>query len=210
MNEDTKYTKLQFSLNEFANHLVQIEANRDRLLKENREIIANCSKAIITLHGNKINQATEMLEKASISLQSLKKLIISDLDRYLWPAEQEYVEAIILLEIMEKKESLSNNLDLEVSPNAYLTGLLDCIGEIKRMVYDKLRKNDFETCLSLFDTMQSLYDYAYPFSTYDNIVPGVRKKLDVAKRIIEDVRITMTEEIRRKDFLERFENKVQI
>lgn len=210
MNEDTKYTKLLFSLNEFANHLVQIEANRDRLLKENREIIANCSKAIINLHGNKINQATEMLEKASISLQSLKKLIISDLDRYLWPAEQEYVEAIILLEIMEKKESLSNNLDLEVSPNAYLTGLLDCIGEIKRMVYDRLRKNDFETCLSLFDTMQSLYDYAYPFSTYDNIVPGVRKKLDVAKRIIEDVRITITEEIRRKDFLERFENKVQI
>jgi translin len=94
---------------------------------------------------------------------------------------------------------------LNVSLNAYLTGLLDCIGEIKRMIYDNLRRNDSETSLSLFVIMQSLYDSIYPFSFYDNILPGVRKKLDVGKRIIEDVRITITEEQRRKDFLNKFQ-----
>lgn len=209
MTDEGKYSRLQISLNEFANNLIQIESSRDRLLKENRDIIANCSKAIILLHGNKITQASEILKNTFTSLQSLKKLIISDLDRYIWPAEQEYVEAVILLEIIEKKEILSNNTDLNISHNAYLTGLLDCIGEIKRMIYDKLRINDFETCISLFDIMQSIFDHAYPFAIYDNIVPGVRKKLDVSKRIIEDVRITITEEVRRKDFLTRLENKIQ-
>lgn len=209
MTDEVKYTRLQSSLDEFASHLVQIDSSRNTLLKENRDIIASCSKAIILIHSNKIEQASEILKNTLTSLLSLKKIIVSDLDRYLWPAEQEYVEAIILLEIIEKKEYLSNNTDLQVSPNAYLTGLLDCIGEIKRMIYDKLRKDDFETCLSLFDVMQELYDYSYPFAIYDNIVSGVRKKLDVAKRIIEDVRITITEETRRKSFLDRFENTIQ-
>ena len=204
------YSKMNSSLNEFSIHLKQVELSREKLIKENREIISCCSRAIILLHANNIQGATDMVNKAFNLIRDLKKFVISDLDRYLWPAEQEYVEACILKEIVEKKPIISSHLDLEVSLNAYLTGLLDCIGEIKRMIYDNLRKNDFETSLSLFVIVQSFYDQIYPFSFYDNIVPGVRKKLDVGKRIIEDVRITMTEEQRRKDFLNKFENKPHI
>lgn len=210
MSFEIDYSKMESSLNEFSTHLKQVELSREKLIKENREIISCCSRAIILLHGNNIQDATEMLNKALNLLRDLKKFVISDLDRYLWPAEQEYVEACILKEIVEKKSSISSHLDLEVSHNAYLTGLLDCIGEIKRMIYDNLRRNDFETSLSLFVIVQSFYDQIYPFSFYDNIVPGVRKKLDVGKRIIEDVRITMTEEQRRKDFLNKFEDRSHI
>ena len=210
MSIEIDYSKMESSLKEFSIHLKQVESSREKLIKENREIISSCSKAIILLHGNKIQEATDLIDKALNLLRDLKKFVISDLDRYLWPAEQEYVEACILKEIVEKKPKISSHMDLEVSPNAYLTGLLDCIGEIKRMIYDNLRRNDLETSLSLFVIIQSFYDQIYPFSFYDNIVPGVRKKLDVGKRIIEDVRVTMTEEQRRKDFLNKFENRSNI
>ena len=210
MSLEIDYSKMESSLKEFSIHLKQVESSREKLIKENREIISSCSKAIILLHGNKIQEATDLIDNALNLLRDLKKFVISDLDRYLWPAEQEYVEARILKEIVEKKPNISSHIDLEVSHNAYLTGLLDCIGEIKRMIYDNLRRNDLETSLSLFVIIQSFYDQIYPFSFYDNIVPGVRKKLDVGKRIIEDVRITMTEEQRRKDFLNKFENKSSI
>lgn len=210
MSLEIDYSKMESSLTEFSIHLKQVESSREKLIKENREIISSCSKAIILLHGNKIQEATDLIDNALNLLRDLKKFVISDLDRYLWPAEQEYVEARILKEIVEKKPNISSHIDLEVSHNAYLTGLLDCIGEIKRMIYDNLRRNDLETSLSLFVIIQSFYDQIYPFSFYDNIVPGVRKKLDVGKRIIEDVRITMTEEQRRKDFLNKFENKSSI
>lgn len=207
---DVNYSRMQESLNEFSTHLKQIESSREKLIKENREIIAYCSKAIILLHSNNINDATNLINNAFNLIKDLREFVISDLDRYLWPAEQEYVEASILKEIVEKKPFISNHLDLDVSLNAYLTGLLDCIGEIKRMIYDNLRRNDFDTSLSLFTIMQSFYDYIYPFAFYDNIIPGVRKKLDVGKRIIEDVRITMTEEHRRQDFLKKFQSNTQI
>jgi len=210
MTLDVNYSKMQDSLNEFSTHLKQIESSREKLIKENREIIAYCSKAIILLHSNNINDATNLINNAFNLIKDLREFVISDLDRYLWPAEQEYVEACILKEIVEKKPFISNHIDLDVSLNAYLTGLLDCIGEIKRMIYDNLRRNDFDTSLSLFTIMQSFYDYIYPFSFYDNIIPGVRKKLDVGKRIIEDVRITMTEEHRRQDFLKKFQSNTQI
>lgn len=201
------YNKLQDSLNEFSIHMKQLESSREKLIKENREIIALCSKSIILLHSNKISEANELMSNALSMLIDLKKYVVLDLERYLWPAEQEYVEAVILKEIVEKKPSFSSHTDLQVSLNAYLTGLLDCIGEIKRMIYDNLRKNDFESSLSLFTIMQSLYDFIYPFSFYDNIISGIRKKLDVGKRVIDDVRITITEEYRRKDFLDRIGNK---
>ena len=110
----------------------------------------------------------------------------------------------VLKDILTKKPTLSSHEDMHVSLNAYVTGLLDCVGEIKRMIYDHLRKNNFDFSLSLFEIMQSIYSLIYPFSIYDNIVPGVRKKLDVSKRIIEDVRVTMTEEYRRTAFLSQF------
>ena len=139
-------------------------------------------------------------------IKNLKNHIVFDLDRYLWPAEQEYVEGFILKEIIEKKPFLSDHETLNVSLNAYVTGLLDCIGEIKRMIYDYLRKNDFDFSISLFEIMQSIYNMIYPFSSYDNIIPGIRKKLDVSKRIIDDVRITITEEYRRVSFLDEFKD----
>lgn len=202
---ETDFSKMESSLNEFSIHLKQVESSREKLIKENREIISLCSKAIILLHSNNLKDATDMISKALDLIRDLRKFVISDLDRYLWPAEQEYVEAYILREIVEKKPSISSHIDLDVSLNAYLMGLLDCIGEIKRMIYDNLRRNDFETSLSLFVIMQSFYDSISPFSFYDNILSGVRKKLDVGKRIIEDVRITITEEQRRKDFLNKFQ-----
>ena len=174
-----------------------MEINRETLIKETREVISLCSKSIILLHSNKILEAGTLLDKSSLLIKNLKDHVIFDLDRYLWPAEQEYVEAFILKEIVDRKPILSSYDSMNVSLNAYVTGLLDCIGEIKRMIYDCLRKNNIDFSSSLFEIMQSIYDLIYPFSIYDNIVPGIRKKLDVSKRIIEDVRVTMTEEYQR-------------
>jgi translin len=206
MSYRVSFDNVQESLNLFSNQMKKLEINRETLIKETREVISLCSKSIILLHSNKILEAGALLEKSSLLIKKLKDHVIFDLDRYLWPAEQEYVEAFILKEIMDRKPILSSCDSMNVSLNAYVTGLLDCIGEIKRMIYDCLRKNNIDFSSSLFEIMQSIYDLIYPFSIYDNIVPGIRKKLDVSKRIIEDVRVTMTEEYQRTAFLTQFKN----
>jgi translin len=63
----------------------------------------------------------------------------------------------------------------------------------------------------LFATMEEIYNAIYPFAVYDNIVSGLRRKLDVARMLIEDIRATVTEESRRKALIEAvggFERKI--
>ncbi len=206
MDYSASFENVQNSLNSFSGQMKQLELSREALIKETRDVISLCSKAIVLLHGEKTKESEKLLDGASSSIKKLKDYVICDLDRYLWPAEQEYVEAFILKEIVERKPYLSGHGELNVSLNAYVTGLLDCTGEIKRMIYDNLRKNNHGFSLSLFEIMQSIYNLVYPFSFYDNLIPGIRKKLDVSKRMMEDVRITMTEEYQRTVFLNEFKN----
>ena len=204
MSYKVSFDDVNSSLNLFSTQMKQLEINRETLIKETREVISLCSKSVVLLHSSNIKEAESLLDKSILLIKNLKKHVIFDLDRYLWPAEQEYVEAFMLKEIVTRKTSLSGYESLNVSLNAYVTGMLDLIGEIKRMIYDSLRKNDTDFSLSLFEIMQSIYDMLYPFAIYDNIVNGIRKKLDVSKRIIEDVRITMAEVYRRITFLNQF------
>ena len=87
-------------------------------------------------------------------------------------------------------------------PSSYLLGLLDAIGELKRSVYDSIRRGDLKTAERMFLTMGSLYVMISPFAVYDNVVQGLRRKLDVARMLIEDTRGTITEEARRLEFMD--------
>ena len=79
---------------------------------------------------------------------------------------------------------------------------MDCVGEIKRLVYDRMRSGNEMDAEKLFAVMEEVYGAVYPFAVYDNIVAGLRKKLDVARMLIEDIRAVVTEEKRRRAMAE--------
>ena len=72
------------------------------------------------------------------TLKKYKKKGSLELRRYLITPEQEFVEAACLIAIVEKRE-IPLDKKLGVMPESYVLGLLDCIGELKRMVFDKIR-----------------------------------------------------------------------
>jgi translin len=188
--------KVKISLKSIHDELQSIESRREQLIKESRDIIILCSQSIISLHQGNIQESQLKLDKAKNLYLSLKTLAQDDLSRYLSMSEQELVEANLLMNIV-KNESLLGIGDMGVSSQAYLFGILDCIGEIKRMVYDMVRYGRYDKAESLFIVMQEIYSAIYPFSIYDNIVNGIRKKLDVCKILIENTRELITEESRR-------------
>ena len=100
---------------------------------------------------------------------------------------------------------------LNVKGDSYILGLLDCIGELKRLAYDKIRSGKSEDANNLFALMERIYAVLFPFAAYDNIVQGVRRKLDVARMIIEDTRAAVTEDSRRiamLDAIDRLDSKL--
>lgn len=196
------------TLKKISSELDDVEHRREVLIKGTRGVIMKCSKSIMGLHRGRFEDAAKLLEEAQAELGSLRTHIRDDLERYLISAEQELVEAYQLKCVYEKT-SLAGIEELNVAASSYLLGLLDSIGEIKRMIYDNLRTERTSDALNLFALMEDLYSSIYPFSVYDNIVPGIRRKLDVAKLLIENARSTLTEEsnrnllIKRMDILEK-------
>ncbi len=199
------FTNVHSSLEEINRELRNIEERREILIKNTRDMVMLCSKSIIALHNNEIDNACIKISQAKIMLDKFKEYAKTDLQKYIAVAEQEFVEAYVLKSIVEES-SLPGKTELNVSGSSYLTGLLDCIGEVKRMVYDRMRAGKAENATKLFAIMQDLYSIVYPFAVYDNLIPGLRRKLDVSKMLIEDIRAVITEETRRAIIIKAVNN----
>jgi translin len=179
-----------------------IEERRNAIIKGTRDATILCSKAIVSMHAHKKNESIENIEKAKKLLQQFKEMGKDDLQKYLYVAEQEFVEAYCLFSIIENSV-IPSMKSLEVYDISYVMGLLDCIGEIKRVIIDKIRLEGTSDINTLFELMDKIYGIIYPLAVYDNLMPGLRKKLDVSRILIENVRAMLTEENRRTIMIEK-------
>ena len=188
------------SLNKIAKDLEKIQDTREFLLKNTREIIILCSKSIIAIHKGDLTAGKNNLKEAETLLKKYKKKATDGLRRYLITPEQEFVEAACLIAIVEHKE-IPTDKKLSVMPESYVLGLLDCVGELKRQVFDKIRINEIDEAIRIFEIMESLYLQLYTFSMYDKVVKEARRKIDVNRILVDDVRSVITEEKRRTELI---------
>ncbi|QLH06040.1 translin family protein [Nitrosopumilus ureiphilus] len=191
---------VKISLNKISKSLGSVQDAREFLLKNTREIIILCSKSIIAVHKGELETGKNNLKQADILLKKYKKKATGGLERYLITPEQEFVEAACLIAIVEKKE-IPSDKKLSVMPESYVLGLLDCIGELKRMVFDKIRIGKIDEATRIFDVMENLYLNLYTFSLYDKVVKEARRKIDVNRILVDDVRSAITEEKRRSELI---------
>ena len=199
------FSSVHSSLDQINGELQDVEERREILIKNTRDIVMLCSKSIIALHNNEMDDARNKISQAKVMLDKFKEYAKTDLHKYIAVAEQEFVEAYVLKSIVEES-LLPSKTELNVLGSSYLTGLLDCIGEVKRMVYDRMRIGKTDDAIKLFTIMQDLYSIVYPFAVYDNLIPGLRRKLDVSKMLIEDIRAVITEETRRAIMIKAVDN----
>ena len=203
-------SNVQTDVEEINKKFKDMEERRNAIIKGTRDATILCSKAIVSMHSHKKNESSEYIEKAKKLLRQFKELGKDDLQKYLYIAEQEFVEAYCLFSIAENS-IIPSKRSLEVSDTSYVLGLLDCIGEIKRMIIDKIRSEGTSNVNVLFELMDKIYGTIYPLAVYDNLMPGLRKKLDVSRILIENVRALITEEKRRTIMIEKideFEKKI--
>ena len=188
------------SLNKIAKSLSEVQDAREFLLKNTREIIILCSKSIIAVHKGDLVTGKKNLKQAELLLKKYKKKATDGLRRYLITPEQEFVEAACLIAIVEHKE-IPSDKKLAVMPESYVLGLLDCVGELKRQVFDKIRIDEIDEATRIFEIMENLYLQLYTFSMYDKVVKEARRKIDVNRILVDDVRSVITEEKRRTELI---------
>ena len=194
------------SLKGISKSLKSSNESREFLIKNTRDVVILCSHSIIAAHKGDLKLARQKIKKAEAVLKVNQKKARNDFKKYLITPEQEFVEAHSFLAIVENKE-IPSLKSLKVSEEAYVLGLLDCIGELKRFVLDNIRNGQLKKADRIFNVMENLYQTLYPFAMYDKIVREARRKLDVNRVLVEETRAVITEEIRRNHFVKALTKK---
>ena len=168
---------------------------REDGLKISREIVRECRTATFALHGQDFEKANNSIEAAEKALEKLEILFKGYADiyyaGYVEHAQQEYSEVSVLRSLL-KKEGESKNLpspdDLRVEYAAYLNGLGDVVGELRRHVLDLIRRDSFEKAEVFLGIMENIHAILMDFDYPDAITKGLRRKTDVSRALIEKTR----------------------
>jgi translin len=202
---------LKTVLKEVKKELTQKDKVRESAQESMRKATSLSKQAILLIHQKRIEEAKKLIENAkeAISwLQGLAKEYPEIIYSGMFSAAlQEYSEATIFLRLIEESRFVSPK-DINVPSVDYVLGLADVVGEYRRLALDALREGYVEKGEKCLETMDEIYIELMAMDETYMLVPGLRRKCDVARRIIETTRGDITQEVRRKsleDYLRRFE-----
>lgn len=198
-------------LKEVRNELKGKEKVRKKAFDDMRRATSLSKQAILLIHQKKVKEAKKLVEKARKVIQEVKKtaevypeIIHGGLFN---AALQEHSEANILLTLIEESR-FPTPKEIGVSSVDYALGLADVIGEYRRLALDALREGDVKNGENCLQIMDEIYVELMALDDAYMLVSGLRRKCDVARRIIEATRGDITQETRRNALekrLSRFE-----
>jgi translin len=163
---------------------------REEALRASREIIINCRKAIQKIHQESMKDAKQKIKDASKKLEELYKISEPHPELYhagfVTNAAQELVEAHCLYNVMKGKD-LPDPEELKTTDNAYLFGLCDLVGELRRTALDSIRQGKAKKADNYLDMMEDIYNVIIRFDYPSGLIP-IKKKQDMVRGLIEKTR----------------------
>jgi translin len=192
---------LRSILREVKEELIQKEEVRENAQKNMRKATSLSKQAILLMHqkkfdkaGKSIENAKEIISKLQISAREYPDIIYSGM---LSAALQEYAEANVFQGLIKEARFVTPN-EINVPALDYVLGLSDVIGEYRRLVLDALREGEVKKGEEGLKIMDESYIELMALDEAYMLVPGLRRKCDMARRIIEATRGDVTQEVRRK------------
>lgn len=157
-------------------------------------------QAIFLTHKGRIEEAMKLLSEASLNLDRLNEMakVYPDLfyTGIVDSAFEEYAEAQILLSLVKDSVFISPE-EIRVPSEPYVLGLADVIGELRRRSLDLIRKGDVMAAEECLGIMETIYNEMIGCDELLILIPGLRRKCDIARRVIEATRGDVTTEARR-------------
>lgn len=204
---------LKTILREIKGELKEKEKVREKAQKDMRKATSLSKQAILLIHQKKMRKAAKLIEEARKIISELGEtsnkypdIVYSGLFS---AALQEFSEANILINLVEKTAFVTPK-EIDVPSVDYVLGLADVIGEYRRMALDALREGKVEKGEECLRIMDGIYTELMGMEEAYMLVPGLRRKCDIARRIIEQTRGDVTQEVRRaalENYLKKFESK---
>jgi translin len=205
---------LKTVLNRVKEELIEKDKVREDAHKNMRKATSLSKQAILKVHQKHLEEAEELIEEAGKLLSKLNdvsalhpEIVHGGLFK---GALQEYSEANIILGLV-RKSRLVTPKEIAVPSVDYVLGLADVIGEYRRLTLDALREGNLGKAEKCLKTMDEIYVELMGLDESYVLVPGLRRKCDVARKITEITRGDVTQEIRRsklEEHMVRFERRM--
>ncbi|MFZ8793780.1 MAG: haloacid dehalogenase [Acidilobaceae archaeon] len=162
---------------------------REEAIRISRDIVRLSKQVITLIHGGDVGRASTVAMELESKVRLLEERVSSFPDLYYsgltYNALSEYVEASLLLDVALGRD-LRGFEELRVPPVPYLQGLGDLVGELRRLALEKVRSGDFSEAWRLYRVMESIYVNLSKLEYPESLIPGVRHKVDVARRLLDE------------------------
>jgi len=187
---------------------------REGALELSRSLIRHSANTIRAIHRGELDKAREMLEEG----RGVVKQFNADLAEeqsiygagYVQDALKEYAEASITFALMAQ-ETIPGPTDLEIDYPAYLNGLAEAMGELRRSILDLMRAGELNRAEELLRIMDEVYGVLVTVDFPDAITRGLRRTTDMVRGVLERTRGDLTMAVRQQRLeatLRDFEGKV--
>lgn len=180
-------------------------ARRDVALGQARELARHASLAIRAIHREDHAEAETELEAGRQLVHTIKADLRDDPDLYFagytQDAIKEYCEAQLTVAMILNR-ALPTPQELGAEYPAYVNGMTETLGELRRRCLDLLRPGYSEEVERLLGCMDDIFTQLVTMDYPDAITDGLRRRTDLARGIIERTRADITVSFRQSE-LER-------
>jgi translin len=189
-NQNNTMKNLDNIIEKIDHHIEGKEKIREDALKTSRDIIICCRKGIQQLHCNQMDDAKNFITQASEKLGQLYDNTKDHPDifhaGFVENAAQEFVEISCLYNIMNS-EDLPDPDTIKTTYSAYLLGLCDVVGELRRSALDFMLEGNTAKANEYLQNMDRIYDAIMSFDYPSGLIP-IKKKQDMIRGLIEKTR----------------------
>ena len=191
--------------------LKEREEALDEIHQITRKLIRISKQTIFLIHQGKYEEARRKLSEADGYVSEVKQIHkgLDSLHGLVTTALQEVAEAHILLNLLEH-ETFIEPFEIDIPPIPYVLGLADVVGELRRAILDLIKENRIDEAEKKLEIMELIYHDLTTVEDLLLLVPGLRRKCDIARRIVEATRGDLTIEKRRSSLERSIRELVEI
>jgi len=182
------------------------DAAREKVLPLCRETIRHSGNAIRAIHRQEFDQAAKLLKSARDRLAEVEPGISGygelGYTGFVRDAQKEFAEASITLALVTGKP-LPGPDELGIGGAAYLNGMGEAVGELRRYLLDSMRGGDLSRGEELLSAMDDIYNTLVTMDFPDAITGGLRRTTDMVRGVLERTRSDLTLAMGQKDLADK-------
>lgn len=188
-------TQLQRLLGEIGGRLAAVNSARETALAASRRIIRLSATSIRATHRGDVGNAARLLSEArelhEQSSRELREFPAVYWSGYVLDAQKELAEAAILLGL-GGGTGVPSPSELQVEDSAYLNGMGEAAGELRRLALDRLRVGDVARAEWALGVMDDIYSLLVTIDFPDAVTGGLRRTTDMVRGVVERTRGDVT------------------